>query len=298
LVFPYWAIPVSQAIGFHHQEDNRGMFVLPWEGAVLLGTTDMDHDADLSLEPVITEQEISYLMDGLRFHFPSYDVSLSDCISTFSGVRPVLSKGKRAPSAEPREHVVWSDKGLVTITGGKLTTYRRLAADALKAVRIFLTPFQLEGMKEPAFHDPAYNIDENVELSSMDVRRLYGRYGKRAEQIVKGVDPRDLSPIPGTRTLWAELPYVARHERVRHLTDLLLRRVRIGLLIDHGGREHLEKIRKLCERALPWSRERWDQEIECYLNTWNESYALPGQVENAQRAHSPQLAAGLAGELP
>jgi glycerol-3-phosphate dehydrogenase len=67
-------------------------------------------------------------------------VSAKDCIATIAGIRPVLSNGKCDPSEESREHVVWVDKGLVTITGGKLTTFRKLAVDALKAARPFLPP--------------------------------------------------------------------------------------------------------------------------------------------------------------
>ena len=109
---------------------------------MIYGTTDVDHKNDLSLEPVISKEEISYLMDGLNAFFPSLEISLKDALSSYAGIRPVLSRKHLAPSKESREHVVWIDKGLVTITGGKLTTFRKLAADALKAAMPFLPQAQ------------------------------------------------------------------------------------------------------------------------------------------------------------
>jgi glycerol-3-phosphate dehydrogenase len=95
--------------------------------------------------------------------------------------------------------------------------------------------------------------------------------------MIQAATAQDLAPIPGTHTLWAELPFVAANERVRHLGDLLLRRVRLGLLTPQGGKEHLKRIRTLCQPALPWDNKRWKEEIATYLEQWNRSHALPVQ---------------------
>jgi glycerol-3-phosphate dehydrogenase len=260
-----------------HPVDNRSVFVVPWEGAVLAGTTDLDHAEELVKEPIITEAEVKYLMQGLAAIFPSLNISLQDCVAAFAGVRPVLSEDDRPPSEESREHVVWVDKGLVTVTGGKLTTFRRLAWDALKAARPFLPEVRLPDRKDSIFSKAPDPPDTDYGLSQQSWRRLYGRYGPAADTIVKMAAPQDLSEIPGTHTIWAELPFVARHERIRHLDDLLLRRVRIGLLTRRGGKAYLKRIRKLCRDALPWGRRRWRKEIKTYLKLWNQSHALPVQ---------------------
>ncbi|MBE9546228.1 MAG: glycerol-3-phosphate dehydrogenase/oxidase [Proteobacteria bacterium] len=277
LVFPSWVLPVAQAMCFVHPRDNRMVFVIPWEGAVLFGTTDVDHMGDISEEPAITEEEITYLMEGLRTFFPSLDISLDNCISTFAGIRPVLSEGEAAPSEESRDHVVWEDKGLVTITGGKLTTFRRLAWDALKAVRPFLPSDQVPGKNDPVFSVVPERPKEDYGLSLHMWERLYGRYGKAAEELVAMASPDDLTPIPGTCTLWAEIPFAAKHEQVRHLADLLLRRVRIGLLTPWGGKEYIDRIKKICQSVLPWDDRRWNEEIDMYMSLWMRSYALPGK---------------------
>lgn len=275
LVFPHAALPLAEGFSFLHPRDNRAVFIIPWEGAVLVGTTDLDHAENLSVEPSITEAEVAYLLQGVQIIFPSLKITLKDCLCAFAGVRPVLSEGKLEPSEESREHVVWVNHGLVTVTGGKLTTFRRLAWDALKAARPYLPPGKGPDRKESVFSDPAKVPDHDHGLAPQYWRRLYGRYGLAAEAIVTAAKPRDLAIIPGTHTLWAELPYVAEHEQIRHLSDLLLRRVRIGLLTPEGGKAYLKRIRKLCKDALPWDRRRWKAEINLYLDQWLCAHALP-----------------------
>lgn len=275
LVFPASVLPFNQAMSFFHPSDNRPVCATPWEGGVVFGTTDVDHRNDLWKEPSITEQEVLYLMDALQLVFPSLQVSLDDCISTFAGVRPVLGEGKLAASKESREHVVWVEQGLVTITGGKLTTFRRLAWDTLKAAKPFLGSVEPNGRDEQVFSKVPSGAENDFGLSYGVWRRLFGRYGPAAYDLPRAASPEDLNPIPDTETLWAELPFVAAHEQVRHLDDLLMRRVRIGLMTPEGGKEHLRRIRSLCESSLPWDDKRWEEEINAYLLNWRRNHAQP-----------------------
>lgn len=279
LVFPHSIIPVDEAVTIIHPRDKRPVFAIPWEGAVLVGTTDIDHREDIRKEPFITEEEIQYLLEAIQAFFPSLDVSADNCISTFAGIRPVLSEDNISPSEESRDYVVWKEKGLVTVTGGKLTTFRKMAWDTLKEARSFLPPVRFIGKQEPVFFAVPETIPEkNLGLSAETWRRLYGRYGKNAaHELVYTASPDDLVPIPGTLTLWAELPFTAKHERVRHLSDLLLRRVRIGLLTPMGGKEHIKRVQKLCESSLSWDKKRWKQEIKDYLDLWKRCYSIPEQ---------------------
>jgi glycerol-3-phosphate dehydrogenase len=272
LVFPQWVFPFPEAVTFFHPKDRRPIFIIPWEGAVIYGTTDVDHKHDLSLEPVISEEEISYLMDGLNTFFPSLETSLKDALSSYAGIRPVLSRKHLAPSKESREHVVWIDKGLVTITGGKLTTFRKLAADALKAAMPFLPSAKPAGSEVVFRPSPDVLTDDRISL--LLLRRLTGRYGEGAKEILKDSGADDLSYIPGTNTVWAEIRYAAKNEEIRHLDDLLLRRVRIGLITPEGGKEHIGRIKKLCVSVLPWDEEKWDAEINMYLDKWRRAHSV------------------------
>ena len=277
LIFPSHVLPVNQAISSIHPADGRAVFIVPWEGAVIAGTTDLDHRESLSFEPRVTESEVSYLLDGLHALFPALDVSAKDCIATMAGVRPVLSQGKCDPSEESREHVVWANKGLVTITGGKLTTFRKLALDALKAARPFLPMSVNAGDTSPVFRPFENQPALPTPVSDPTWETLYGRYGNAAATIARNASPSDLAMVPGTRTRWAELVHGAANEKIHHLPDLLLRRVRVGLVTAEGGRAHLERIRHLCTPVLDWDAARWKKEIRDYREQWQFVHGMPGR---------------------
>jgi glycerol-3-phosphate dehydrogenase len=93
--------------------------------------------------------------------------------------------------------------------------------------------------------------------------------------VIRRAAPEDLELIPGTRTLWVELPFAAGHEQVRHLSDLLLRRVRIGLLTPSGGARYLDRIQDLCAPVLSWDAARWKMERAAYQDLWKGSYGVP-----------------------
>ncbi|ETR72637.1 MAG: glycerol-3-phosphate dehydrogenase [Candidatus Magnetoglobus multicellularis str. Araruama] len=275
LIFPLDKIPIKEAVSFEHPEDKRPVFAIPWEGAVLFGTTDVDFDKELHQEPVITRHEADYLLAAVHARFPDLHVKKSDCIASIAGIRPVLSAHKKDPSKESREHVVWVDKGLVTITGGKLTTFRLLAWDALKAVRPFLPSFSTDGKGQPVFTPPDTSIQKPQSMPEKAFQKLWGRYGNKVKDIIAGVTKDSLDWIPNTHTCWAELPYVAKNEHIRHLSDLLLRRVRIGLILPEGGKQYLEQIQNLCTPVLDWDDERWEMEKTQYISQWQKAHGVP-----------------------
>ena len=280
LVFPLWLMPTSLTLSFYHPADSRPMAVIPWEGALLVGTTDIDYHGDLLTEPAITPVEVSYLMEGFHDAFPYLDISLKDCLSSFAGTRPVLSRGKNDPSKESREHVVWVDNGLVTVTGGKLTTFRRLALDALGAARPYLPSDRSKTWKGPIFSAVSSGADGDHGISPQAWQRLCGRHGNAAEEVIRGAAPEDLEVIPGTKTLWAELPFAVRREQVHHLSDLMLRRVRIGILTPSGGAGYLNRIQDLCAPVMSWDAARWKKERDAYQDLWKSRYAPPGSKES------------------
>lgn len=283
LVFPRWRLPLNQAVTLIHPQDHRPLFIIPWEGALILGTTDIDHGRDIIKEPVITRAEADYLMAALNACFPSVNIGLNDAVASWAGIRPVLSKGDKAPSRESREHIVWVKNGLVTVTGGKLTTFRSLARDALKAAAPALPPATPVRANAPAFAAAPAPALPNARPGSDNLppyalKRLYGRYGRLAEKIRTQARPADLNVMPGTETLWAELPLLAKTEQIRHLSDLLLRRVRIGILMPGGGDKHLDRIQDLCAPMLPWDANRWQKERQDYLDHWHYAHAVPSQA--------------------
>jgi glycerol-3-phosphate dehydrogenase len=277
LVFSSKKFPVSHAISFLHPEDSRFIFTIPWEGVVLFGTTDLEHEKALVDSPKITESEISYLLKGIHAFFPSLKITRRDCISSFAGVRTVFATSKKEPSAESREHFLRTDKGLISVAGGKLTTFRKIAWDVLKLSRPYLYTLPPVDTQKPLFNNSLNSVLPKAGVSAKTILRLFGRYGKGAEKIIQEASPKDLDCIPDTPALWAELSYVSKNEQVRHLSDILLRRVRLGVILPGGGNTHMQQIRNLCQPALGWDNARWEHEESIYMHIIEENYALPGK---------------------
>ncbi|MFZ2309696.1 MAG: glycerol-3-phosphate dehydrogenase/oxidase [Rhodoferax sp.] len=280
LVLPAWRLPVAQAVSLMHPQDGRPVFVFPWEGATLVGTTDIDHRADLRQEARITPAEVDYLMAALHFQFPSLQLTRGDVIATYAGVRPVIDTGKADPSQEGRDHAVWLENGLLTVTGGKLTTFRLIALDALAHV-VHLFPQANQPMHRLELLAQGNLLPASAGLSTSQRQRLQGHYGPLAASVVGAAQPGELQTIAGTQTLWVELRWAARTEAVVRLEDLLLRRTRLGLLLRGGGAELLPHIRTICQSELGWNDARWQQEALDYMALWQSHYSLPQAAESA-----------------
>jgi glycerol-3-phosphate dehydrogenase len=277
LVFPRWRLPVAQAVGFLHPLDRRPVFIFPWEGITLVGTTDVDHDQPLDQEPRISPQEVAYLMAAVESQFASLGLTLDDVVSTFAGVRPVIGSGQEDPSKEGRDHVVWDENGLLTVTGGKLTTFRLIALDALRAVRDRLPELPPLDDQVPVLDAVSLELPVENHLDEAARRRLLGRYGAEAPALVAAAREGELEAVAGTQTLWAELRWAARAEGVVHLDDLLLRRVRLGHLLPHGGRDQMARIRAICQPELGWDDGRWEKAESAYLALRDSAYSLPAR---------------------
>jgi glycerol-3-phosphate dehydrogenase len=275
LVFSCNRLPLTRAITFLHPKDGRPVFVLPWEGAVIFGTTDVDQGQDLVTDPSISGAEAEYLLDSLKFVFPTLELTFTDVTATFSGIRPVVNTGKSNPSEESREHVIWDENGLLTVSGGKLTTFRIMARDALKAVRRHLghIPFDPDVPVLDTLPVDAEQMLAEAHLPPAQCLRLLGRYGiNSASALCSGKVDMDI--ISTTPYLWAELRQAARAEAVVHLDDLLLRRVRLGILLPNGGQDQMPRIRSIVQAELGWDDERWQVEERSYQELWNRAYRL------------------------
>lgn len=272
LVVPFWRLPVAQSISFMHPQDGRPVFLYPWEGATLIGTTDLDHHAPLDAETSITAAEVDYLIEAVNDQFPAARLTPADVTACYAGVRPVLDDGQKDASKATRDHVVRDESGLITLTGGKLTTFRLMAQDALALAAPHVgQPF---ARNDAPLFSPASLLDPRWNPAVR--QRLQARYGSLAPELCAGANGGDLECIAGTQTLWIELALAARREAVEHLDDLLLRRTRLGILLAHGALEHLPRIRQLCAPHLGWSDARWQEEAARYRALIAAHYQLPG----------------------
>ena len=288
LLLPAWRLPLAQAVSLMHPVDGRPVFAFPWEGATLVGTTDVDHREGLAREAAITRAELDYLLQALQAQFPELGLGEGDVLATYAGVRPVLDSGAAdAPSTLGREHAIWCGEGLVSVSGGKLTTFRAIALDVLRQARRQL-PGWNDALAPCPIYAPVALPTAPRRMPAPLLRRLAGRHGPQAQALVDAARDGELEQVPGTETLWAELRWAARAEAVEHLDDLLLRRTRIGLLLRGGGAEHMERIRAICQAELGWNDARWEREEAAYLVLWARHYSLPPAATDATAANAAE----------
>jgi len=275
IVFSNKQLPIEDTLILFHPKDKRPVFIFSWEGATLVGTTDLDHQENLDQEACITNEEVEYLLDVVAVNFPESKLSREDIISSYSGVRPVIGSEKnKDPSKERRDHAVWAEKGLVTVSGGKLTTFRLIALDALNAALPWLNKVKPNGSEDNIFNTPDIPKDTKVTNANW-LRRITGRYGCNAGPLLEYAGYGEQNLIKETLFCLAECRWAAKHESVVHLDDLLLRRTRLGLLLKDGAEELFSSLEKICQRELGWNNEKWQIEVTRYKTIWQQHYSLP-----------------------
>jgi glycerol-3-phosphate dehydrogenase len=185
------------------------------------------------------------------------------------------SDKSKDPSKERRNHAVWVDEGLVTVTGGKLTTFRKIALDALAAATATLGELTITEPDEAVFRTTSTRAADIGLADESRARRLAGRYGAAVTRLFEGVAASEREKIGGTGFCLAECRWAARNESVLHLDDLLLRRTRLGSLLPGGGEEIFSALETICAEELQWDRARWEAELARYREIWERHYYLP-----------------------
>lgn len=263
LIFSHSTLPINCAVTLQHPKDKRAMFAIPWEGSTLLGTTDLDHQQTQAGEPYCTEEELNYILEAGCALFPSLDLTREKVRSSFAGVRPIIRGDAANPSAESRAHVVWEEKGLITVTGGKLTIFKIMAEDAFNHVASSLRNN----------FAPMGDWFKSPEPDACSSQYLNQRYGPMASKVLDISRPQEAERIAGTPNTWAELRYTAACEQVQHLDDLLLRRLRIGMLLEKGGKAEITRIRSIVQSDLGWDDDRWQIEEDRYFKIYQTAYS-------------------------
>ena len=286
LVVSQERLPLNQAYTFLHPADKRAVFVFPWENRTVIGTTDLDHPPLDDNEVGITNEEVDYLLAATNNLFDDVDLSRKDIISSWAGVRPLISDGgdgKRvSPSKEKRDHSVWLDNNLVTVSGGKLTTFRLIALDVLKICQQVLAfneadSKELGSLNTEVFSNQPPTNPKFTTLPKPLQQRLQGFYGLQLDALLELAHDDDLAYVTDSNTIWAEIRFAAHYEQVMHLDDLLLRRTRLGLILPDGAMSPLisNRIKQICQQELGWDEQKWQKEVERYQDLWQRYYHLP-----------------------
>jgi glycerol-3-phosphate dehydrogenase len=275
LVLDAHSFPAPAAIFLRQPEDGRRVFIYPWEGRTVIGTTDIHHGGDLDSAASITHGELDYLLRAARPLYSARPPRRHDVIATWSGVRPIIGKGPSSdPSRASREHQVWSEPGLVSCSGGKLTTFLHMARDVMARAAAFLPPGRNSAEKRVI---RAVSVaPDDIECADRGMaERLLDRYGDAAAEVAAAAMPGELDPIAGSTACLAELRWSSSCEAVVHLDDLLLRRSRLGLLLPQGGDAVVGRVKPVVQEVLGWDDEMWRGELQRYREIIGRHYAPP-----------------------
>jgi len=258
--------PPDMSLMIPSTEDGRVLFMIPWMGHVLFGTT--DEPARVERDPSPEAKDVDYL---LRYaaKYLRQPVTRADVLAVWSGLRPlVFAPGKRSTQELARTHVIdVRPSGLVTITGGKWTSYRSMAADAVDAAcraaglgagRASATR-ELRLLGSRGYVPQAWQeLARRHGIDPAQARSLHALYGDEAQAVLEiGRDGNLMAPIhPAHPFLGAEVAFAARHELAAHVSDVLLRRLPLGLLHMEHAKEAAPEVARILGDELGWDEAR------------------------------------------
>jgi glycerol-3-phosphate dehydrogenase len=268
----------------------RTVFVLPWLGRTLVGTTDNDYDGSVEHVPPSAE-DVGYLLEAVNGFFGT-ELGPSDLSGAYAGVRPLISTGdpKKSVDISRKAELYETSSGLITITGGKLTTWRRMAKLAVDRVveregreaPCRTQEIQLGMPVEPGDLPEANGVDEESRA------HLARRYGHAANLVIRlaAVDPglaRRISPeLPD---IAAEAAFAVDHEQAHNVADVLLRRTRLGLLdarrLCEPGADGPVTVARAMAGQSDWDEARVEREVEDWYEVARAEGLVPGESVSA-----------------
>jgi glycerol-3-phosphate dehydrogenase len=292
LVFDRRDVPLlAMAVVLPETEDGRILFVIPWESRVLVGTTDTG-GGDLD-HPVATDDEIAYLIRHVNRYLDVY-LTRGQVLSTYAGYRPLVrSRDQNQGKDLSRTHaIIESDSGMVSIVGGKLTTWRLMGQDTVDHLA------RRDGLplRHPTEHLPLLGA-ERWQETRLELKHRAGLLGLKAEiqehlgfyygseslailDLIEHDRSLGESLVADLPYLRAEVVHAARREMALTLEDTLARRLRIAIEARQRGIEVAEQVASLMALQLGWSAGQQREQIEAY-RTWAGREGLPEEISVA-----------------
>ncbi|HET7590204.1 MAG TPA: glycerol-3-phosphate dehydrogenase/oxidase [Solirubrobacterales bacterium] len=270
-------LPMGTAACIVPAGEGRMIFSLPWYGRTLVGTTDNDFDGDIA-HPRPAGADVEYLLTAVNDFFGTA-LDESDLVGAYAGVRPLISTGdpRKSVDISRKAELYETSSGMLTITGGKLTTWRRMAKQTVDRL------VEREGRDAPCHTDeiplgmPARpgDLEAPEGVGQEATEQLAFRYGHAARKVLEiaRAEPRLARPIvPGRPDLLAEVALAAREEQARSVADVLLRRTRLGILAAPQLRsaKAVRPVADVLAGELGWSRRRRSREAEAWLEVARE----------------------------
>ena len=244
-------------------KDRRSIFVVPWGDRVYLGTTDTDYDGPLDA-PVCTAEDVAYVLGAINASITGA-ITEADVLGTWAGLRPLVASAssERTADLSRRHSVRVSDSGVVTVTGGKLTTYRKMAADTVDAVQPLLgrSKFRRSPTKKLRLH----GADGFDRVGDEHLRRRYGADARVVEAMVAAAPGLGEPLVPGLPYVKAEAVYAARYEMAHTLEDVLSRRTRALLLARDASVAAAPDVAALVGAELGWDEAEQARQVASFV---------------------------------
>jgi glycerol-3-phosphate dehydrogenase len=279
-----WLIP---SLGGH-----RFYFVVPWHGRVNIGTTDNDYVGDKD-SPHAETDEIGEILDAVNAYFPAAQLEPSDIISSWAGLRPLIGdkNTKKTSDISRKEELFEAEDGLISISGGKLTTYRLMAERTVSLASRRLNdrhaiisgdtgttelPISGGSMTRGELAREARRIVVNEKLSDETARHLVFTYGSNYYHILKLIRESEHLRTPvieGLPQIRAEVVYAVRTEMAMTLSDVLVRRTRLAILAGEDSLKCSAAVADLMAQELAWSGEEVKSQIAQFTEEFEREYA-------------------------
>ncbi len=270
LVFDKSYLPGNDAIMIPKTDDGRVLFLVPWHNRVVVGTTDTLLNSH-SLEPKALDSEVDFILETAN-RYLSKNVSKDDVLSIFAGLRPLAApkdKSEKTKEISRSHKIIVSDSELITITGGKWTTYRRMAQDTVnKIIQLNKIPDAQCKTADLLIHGANGTVDHSSSHLS-----IYGTDSKEIEKIKKE-DPTLAELLhPRLEFTKAEVVFAVRNEMARTIEDVLARRVRVLFLDAKAAIEIAPIVGELLRKELNETAEWQGQQISNFIEI-AEQYVL------------------------
>jgi glycerol-3-phosphate dehydrogenase len=255
--------------------DGRVMFVLPSGALTIIGTTDTDYSGPLDSVRATTE-DIAYLLRSVNAYFPGAHLTPADVVSAWAGVRPLVASGNGAPSDASREHAItWTAPGLLSVTGGKLTTYRAMAAEAVDRVAEFLgrslrhaptDRVPLPGGDMTSLESELAEATSRTGLPELATHLVhaYGTEWRAIWSLVEEDRALAAHVAPGLPYVVAELHWAVEQEMALTLADLLIRRLHVAFETRDHGQAAAPAVARVIAPLLAWNAEQIERELARY----------------------------------
>lgn len=268
IVIPRRRLPVDNAVGFSNPADGRTMFIIPWEGRTLVGTTETDYPGEVEdVRP--TREDVEYLLSPLASLFPDLKIGPRDVVSSYSGLRPLVGSKDGHASDVSREHrVEVESSGLLTVAGGKLTTYREMGYDVVNlALRQLGIPARESGTERLPLVTPSDGGESLGKLSDAVQTALLHHYGLEAGRVAAyTTEDAAMGQLVGEDPplLAAQIRFAIEHEMALHLTDVLQRRIPYIHTSSDLGEAAAPRVAAIMATHLGWSSKTIDAELAAY----------------------------------